>query len=58
MFNCSEKESQLMIEVYETSENGNQLERITEFTKDDLISVDFKINPEEHFQTILHFDES
>ena len=47
-----------MIEVYETSENGNQLERITEFTKDDLISVDININPEEHFQTITGFGGS
>ncbi|MBF8150240.1 glycoside hydrolase family 30 protein [Winogradskyella sp. F6397] len=52
------KESKdLNVEVYETSESGNKLTRITEFSKVDSSAV-IKILPEQKFQTITGFGGS
>ncbi len=57
MINCATKETELDIEVYETSASGNSLKKITEFSKQDsVISID--LNPEEKFQTITGFGGS
>ena len=47
----------LEVEVYETSESGNKLTRITEFSKVDSASV-IKILPEQKYQTITGFGGS
>lgn len=47
----------LNVEVYETSESGNKLTRITEFSKADSLAV-IKIVPEQKFQTITGFGGS
>jgi len=52
----NEKKS-LEVEVYETSENGNKLTRIVEFSKVDSSAV-IKILPEQKFQTITGFGGS
>lgn len=52
-----QKEKEMDIKVYETSEAGNSLENITEFIKQDsLITID--LNPDEKFQTITGFGGS
>ena len=57
MINCATKETELDIEVYETSASGNSLKKITEFSKQDsVISID--LNPDEKFQTITGFGGS
>ena len=55
MFSCNEKkEETLRVEVYETSESGNKLKKITEITTaDNVVSV--KLLPEQKFQTITGF---
>lgn len=56
--NSEKKESKsLKVEVYETSESGNKLTRITEFSKVDSSAV-IKILPEQKFQTITGFGGS
>ena len=56
--NTEKKENKsLEVEVYETSESGNKLTRITEFSKVDSASV-IKILPEQKFQTITGFGGS
>jgi len=47
----------LKVEVYETSASGNQLTRITDFTKVDSATV-IKVLPEQKFQTITGFGGS
>ncbi|MBC3847402.1 glycoside hydrolase family 30 protein [Winogradskyella echinorum] len=47
----------LHVEIYETSENGNKLTRITEFSKVDSSTV-IKLLPEQKFQTITGFGGS
>lgn len=56
MSSCSDSK-ELEIEVYETSESGNSLTKVTEFsTNEDPIVIN--INPEEKFQTITGFGGS
>ena len=56
--NTEKKENKsLEVEVYETSESGNKLTRITEFSKVDSASV-IKILPEQKYQTITGFGGS
>ncbi len=57
MLSCSEKQEQLVVEVYETSASGNKLEKITEFTPGKNPAV-IKLIPEEKFQTITGFGGS
>jgi glucosylceramidase len=55
---CScQKEKEMEIKVYETSENGNKLKEITQFSENDNI-VKIIINPEEKFQIITGFGGS
>lgn len=49
------QESQLNIEVYETSESGNKLTLVSEFLKESEQSSNIVINPEKEFQTITGF---
>ncbi|MBK7407170.1 MAG: glycoside hydrolase family 30 protein [Saprospirales bacterium] len=50
-------ENKLEVEVYETSANGNKLEKLTEFSAGDK-STDIKLLPDEKFQTITGFGGS
>lgn len=52
-----QKEKEMQIKVYETSESGNKLKEINEFT-DAQNKVEISINPEEKFQTITGFGGS
>ena len=54
MYSCNEKQSELLVEVYETSASGNKLTRITNFTISDSV-VNIRINPDKKFQTITGF---
>ena len=55
MFSCKQKkEDALKVEVYETSESGNKLTQITEFSKSENM-VQIKLLPEEKLQTITGF---
>ena len=56
MTNCSTTK-QLEIEVYETSEAGNSLTKVTEFSQNENPAV-ITINPDEKFQTITGFGGS
>ncbi|MFT5753722.1 MAG: glucosylceramidase [Flavobacterium sp.] len=57
MINCDKKNDALQVEVYETSEAGNALTKVTEFAKSDsLITID--LNSDEKFQTITGFGGS
>lgn len=56
MTNCSATK-ELEIEVYETSEAGNSLTKVTEFSENENPTV-ITINPEEKFQTITGFGGS
>jgi len=56
MASCSDTK-ELEIEVYETSESGNSLTKITEFSANEN-PVIININPEEKFQTITGFGGS
>lgn len=54
---CNNQQNKLTVDVYETSADGNQLKKITEFpSSSDAISV--KILPEKKFQTITGFGGS
>ncbi|MFC2110167.1 glycoside hydrolase family 30 beta sandwich domain-containing protein [Bacteroidota bacterium] len=46
--------NQLSVEVYETSESGNKLKKITEFSSETSQTI-IKISPEKKFQTITGF---
>jgi glucosylceramidase len=54
MINCKSKKSALDFEVYETSESGNSLTKINEFSTDKNV-VNININPNEKFQTLTGF---
>jgi glucosylceramidase len=54
MTSCVEKQKQLEIQVYETSESGNKLTLVTEFLPNENAS-EININPETIFQTITGF---
>ena len=51
---CAEQKKELMVEVYETSVNGNKLSKVTNFTSSDSASS-IVINTEKSFQTITGF---
>ena len=51
---CNQIDTKLKVDVYETSESGNKLTKITEFTSDDNPST-IKLNPNKQFQTITGF---
>lgn len=57
MVNCDKKNDALEIEVYETSADGNSLEKITEFSKTDSLLI-ITLNPEARYQTITGFGGS
>ena len=57
MINCATKKNAFEIEVYETSESGNALTKVTEFSADKNV-ITIHINPEEKFQTITGFGGS
>ena len=54
--NCSNQNT-MNLEVYETSEAGNQLTELTEFTTTDEV-VEITLNPDEKFQKITGFGGS
>ncbi|WP_299520428.1 glycoside hydrolase family 30 protein [Winogradskyella sp.] len=54
LMSCAEKQEQLNLEVYETSESGNQLTQLTEFELTDSVSQ-ITLNPEKKYQTITGF---
>jgi len=54
MLSCNEKQNELIVEVYETSESGNKLTQIIKFEKGENPSH-IKLLPEEKFQTITGF---
>ena len=57
MLGCSKKEEELIVEVYETSANGNKLSKVTNFqSSEDAITI--KLIPETTFQTITGFGGS
>jgi glucosylceramidase len=51
MTNCASQKNMASIEVYETSESGKSLTKVTEFSKNENLVI-IKLNPEEKFQTI------
>ena len=57
MLSCNEHKDQLAVEVYETSANGNKLQRIREFSAAKE-AVSIKLMPDEKFQTITGFGGS
>jgi glucosylceramidase len=57
MCNCATKKNVMNIEVYETSEKGNALTKITKFsTNKNLVTIN--LNPDQKFQTITGFGGS
>ena len=57
MINCTNKQDQLEVEVYETSANGNKLTKISTFSEDENAST-IALNPAKKFQTITGFGGS
>jgi glucosylceramidase len=57
MFNACNSENELAVDVYETSANGNKLQKLTEFAVGDSVAI-IKLLPEEKFQTITGFGGS
>lgn len=57
MMNCKGVNSALKVTVYETSESGNALKKVDEFSASEN-KVVIQINPEEKFQTITGFGGS
>ena len=54
---CTMVQDKLVVEVFETSANGNQLKKVTDFaTGDNVVSV--KLLPENSYQTIIGFGGS
>ncbi|RZV60261.1 MAG: glycosyl hydrolase family 30 [Flavobacteriaceae bacterium] len=51
---CEKKQSDLQVEVYETSASGNKIEKLTEFQANDE-AIALNILPEQEFQTITGF---
>ena len=57
LLGCNTHQNKISIDVYETSANGNQLKKLTEFPSgSDAISI--KILPDEKYQTITGFGGS
>ena len=54
IMSCNKNSNELKIEVFETSESGNKLTRITEFKTADSI-VNITLNPQKTLQTISGF---
>ncbi len=54
MMSCNQNDNKLAVTVYETSEAGNKLTEISEFTSDEKASV-IKLHPAQEFQTITGF---
>jgi glucosylceramidase len=54
---CNLHQKKLEIEVYETSADGNQLKKITEFTTGDNV-IDIQLLPDNKYQTIIGFGGS
>ena len=54
MISCNQKEHKLSVDVYETSEAGNKLTKITDFTPAENAAT-ITLNPEKTFQTITGF---
>ena len=57
MMNCKGVNSALEVTVYETSESGNALKKVDQFSASEN-KVEIQINPEEKFQTITGFGGS
>ncbi len=57
MYNCKSNKATLEIQVYETSESGNSLTKIDDFSKTEK-KVSINLNPDEKFQTITGFGGS
>jgi len=57
MMNCKGVDSALEVTVYETSESGNALKKVNEFSTSEK-KVVIQLNPEEKFQTITGFGGS
>ena len=54
IMSCNQVDNKLVVDVYETSESGNKLTKLTEFTADENPST-IKLNPKEQLQTITGF---
>nr|WP_166382293.1 glycoside hydrolase family 30 protein [Polaribacter sp. 11A2H] len=54
MISCNQKEHKLSVDVYETSEAGNKLTKITDFTPAENAAT-ITLNPDKTFQTITGF---
>ena len=57
MLSCTQKEEQLSAEVFETSQSGNKLTKMKEFSSEKVSSI-IKLHPEEKFQNITGFGGS
>ena len=57
MMNCKGVNSALEVTVYETSESGNALKKVNEFSTSES-KVEIHLNPDEKFQTITGFGGS
>jgi len=57
LMGCSVQQNKLEVEVYETSANGNQLKKLSEFlAAEDAVAIE--ILPNKKFQTITGFGGS
>ena len=54
MMNCNQKENQLVVDVFETSESGNKLTKVSNFTSTENASI-IKLDTSKVFQTITGF---
>ena len=54
IMSCTEKQEPLKVEVFETSESGNKLKKITEFSTTENVGS-INLLPEEKYQTITGF---
>ncbi|ARV06624.1 glycosyl hydrolase family 30 [Polaribacter sp. SA4-10] len=54
IMSCNQVDNKLVVAVYETSESGNKLTKITAFFSDENTST-IKLNPNEQFQNITGF---
>ena len=54
MMNCNQKENQLVVDVFETSESGNKLTKVSNFTSTENASI-IKLDTSKIFQTITGF---
>ena len=53
MMSCNKESSQLQVQVYETSENGNKLTKLDDFSESsDSEIVSIELEPDSTFQTI------